>query len=111
MPKINPTKKPNILALTSLSIGAAKNPTAKIMAITNENHEKPINNPNMDKTIDTIKAITDGFIMFSKLIFSSREVESDSCLVFTPTFTLVPHSGQNSKYYSTSFPQVRHVFI
>ena len=42
MPKINPTINPNTTELASLSIAAPKNPTDKMIAMTNENHENPI---------------------------------------------------------------------
>ena len=72
MPKIIPTIKPDMVALASLSIVPAKNPTLKITANINENHEKPTNNPIKDKIIATTSDTIVGRTIALKLIFSIK---------------------------------------
>ena len=74
MPKINPTINPKTIALASLSTVPAKNPTAKIIAKMNENHEKPINKPIKDNIMDIINAMIVGFIIVPKLILSNNRI-------------------------------------
>ena len=105
IPRINPTIKPNTIALASLSIIPAKNPTARIMAITKDTHEKPMNNPINDKIIAAINAIIVGMIIIPRLILSKKEVGADSNFETSPVEILVPHSGQNSTSSFNWIPQ------
>ena len=84
---------PDIVALISLSIGAAQNPTDSIIAIIYAYHDSSNHTPIIDNTIDIIKAITAGIIMLTKLIFFPI-LGFDSSLVFILSFIWVEYSRE-----------------
>ena len=74
-------------------MSADNNPTLKIIAIINENHENPINTPIKDKIIDNAIAKIEGLIILAKLIASKIELlELTLLLLLSFVKTFVPHS-------------------